>query len=76
MFLQNCLRVPGYPKIFNFGYPVPEITDNAQPYINHARSAGSNDHQNFIGNAMTTLFFEDLCNKLESSGLKEGIWVK
>ena len=29
--LQNCLRVPGYPKISNFGYPVPEITENAQP---------------------------------------------
>ena len=21
MFLQNCLRVPGYPKMSNFGYP-------------------------------------------------------
>ena len=31
VFLQNCLRVPGYPKISNFGYPVPEITKNAQP---------------------------------------------
>ena len=29
MFLQNCLRVLGYLKISNFGYPVPEITDNA-----------------------------------------------
>ena len=28
---QNCLRVPGYPKISNFGSPVPEITENAQP---------------------------------------------
>ena len=27
VFLQNCLRVAGYPKISNFGYPVPEITD-------------------------------------------------
>ena len=31
MVLQNCLRVPGYPKISNFRYPVPEITENAQP---------------------------------------------
>ena len=31
MFLQNCLRVPGYPKISNFEYPVHEITENAQP---------------------------------------------
>ena len=29
VFLQNCLRVTGYPKISNFGYPVPEITENA-----------------------------------------------
>ena len=28
VFLQNYLRVPRYPKIANFGYPVPE---NAQP---------------------------------------------
>ena len=26
-----ALRVPGYPKISNFGYPVPEITENAKP---------------------------------------------
>ena len=32
MCLQNCLRVPGYPKISNFKYPVPEITKNVQPY--------------------------------------------
>ena len=31
VFLQNCLGVPGYPKISNFGYPIPEITENAQP---------------------------------------------
>ena len=31
MFLQNCLRVPRYPKISNFGCPVPEITQNTQP---------------------------------------------
>ena len=24
VFLQNCLRVPGYLKITNFGYPVPK----------------------------------------------------
>ena len=30
VFLQNCLRVPGHPKISNFGYPV--ITENTQPY--------------------------------------------
>ena len=29
----NCLRVPGYPNISNFGYPVPEITENAQLYF-------------------------------------------
>ena len=29
MFFQNCLWVPGYLKISNFSYPVPE---NAQPY--------------------------------------------
>ena len=29
--LQNCLRVPEYLKISNFGYSVPEITENAQP---------------------------------------------
>ena len=28
MFLQNSLRVPRYPKISNFGYPVPKITEN------------------------------------------------
>ena len=28
-YLQNCLRVPGYPKISNFRYPVPETTENA-----------------------------------------------
>ena len=28
VFLQNCLRVPGYPKISNFRYPVTEITEN------------------------------------------------
>ena len=33
MFLQTCSRVLGYPKIYNFGYLVPEITENAQPYI-------------------------------------------
>ena len=32
VFLQNCLQVPGYPKISNFRYLVPEITENAQPY--------------------------------------------
>ena len=32
MFLHDCLRVTGYPKISNFGYPVPEITLNVQPY--------------------------------------------
>ena len=32
VFLQNCLRVSWYPKISNFGYPVTEITENAQPY--------------------------------------------
>ena len=32
LFLQNCLLVPGYPKISYFGYPVPEMTENAQPY--------------------------------------------
>ena len=26
-----CLRVPEYTRISNFGYPVPEITENAQP---------------------------------------------
>ena len=26
MFLQNCLRVPGY-LISNFGYPVAEINE-------------------------------------------------
>ena len=31
MFLQNRLWVPGYPKISNFGYPVPEITDLCIP---------------------------------------------
>ena len=31
MFLQNCLRVPGFP-ISNFGYPVPEITKNAKAH--------------------------------------------
>ena len=32
VFLQNCLQVhvPGYPKISNFRYPAPEITENAQ----------------------------------------------
>ena len=29
MFLQNCLRVPGYPKMNNFSYPVPEKNENA-----------------------------------------------
>ena len=33
MFLQNCLQIPGYPKISNFGYPVPEMTENTQPYL-------------------------------------------
>ena len=33
MFLQNCLWVLRYLKISNFGYPVPKITENAQPYI-------------------------------------------
>ena len=33
LFLQNCLRVPGYPKISNFGYPVPEKTENTQPFV-------------------------------------------
>ena len=33
MFLQNCLRIRGYSKIFNFGYPVPEITENTHPYL-------------------------------------------
>ena len=28
MFLQNCFRSPGYPKIFNFVYPVLEISNN------------------------------------------------
>ena len=28
-FYPNKLRVPGYPKISNFGYPGPEITENA-----------------------------------------------
>ena len=32
-FLQNCLQVPGYPKISNFGYPLPEITENTQPKV-------------------------------------------
>ena len=31
MFLQYCLQVSGYPKIYNSGYLVPEITENAQP---------------------------------------------
>ena len=25
VFLQNCLRVSGYLKISNFGYPVPDF---------------------------------------------------
>ena len=29
VFLQNCLRVPRYPKISNFRYSVSEITKNA-----------------------------------------------
>ena len=37
MFLQNCLQVPGYPKISNFGYPVPKITKNVQPYFKLVR---------------------------------------
>ena len=32
--LTKKLRVPRYPKISNFGYPVPEITEYAQPYSN------------------------------------------
>ena len=28
MFLQNCKKKSGYPKISNFGYLVPEITEN------------------------------------------------
>ena len=37
MFLQSCLWLPEYPKISNFGYPVPEIhvTENAQSYHIH-----------------------------------------
>ena len=27
---QQKLLVPGYPKMLNFGYPVPGITENAQ----------------------------------------------
>ena len=34
MFLQICLRVPGYPKISNSGYPVPEKNENSQVTIN------------------------------------------
>ena len=32
VFLQNCLQVPGYPKISNFRCPVPKTTENAQRY--------------------------------------------
>ena len=39
----NCLRVPGYPKIFNFGYPVPEIIENAQPYVEVNKSTNNTD---------------------------------
>ena len=31
MFLPKKIRVPGYTKISNFGFLVPEITENAQP---------------------------------------------
>ena len=31
-FYKIVLRVPGYPNIYNFGYPVLKITENAQPY--------------------------------------------
>ena len=36
-----CLRVPRYSKISNFGYPVPEITKNVQPY--HSKTALRSD---------------------------------
>ena len=39
----NCLRVPGYPKISNFGYPVPEITENAQH--SHLKQKGQFQNQ-------------------------------
>ena len=32
-FTKDFLRVPGYPNISNFGYPVPVITKNSQSYI-------------------------------------------
>ena len=31
VFMCFYKTVYGYPKISNFGYPVPEITENAQP---------------------------------------------
>ena len=34
----------------------------------HFPRAGSNDHRKPIGNALTTLFFKDSRNKLESLG--------
>ena len=30
-FFILILQVSGYPKISDFGYPVPEITENVQP---------------------------------------------
>ena len=31
-FTKLFIAYPRYPKISNFGYPVPEITENAQPW--------------------------------------------
>ena len=44
--------------------------------INHAHfvRAGSNDQQKPIGNALPTLFFEDLRKKLERLGLAFNMW--
>ena len=38
-------------------------------------SAGSKDHWNPTGNALTTLFFKDLRKKLESSGITFNVCV-
>ena len=32
LYIWEYLLVPEYPKMSNFGYLVPKITENAQPY--------------------------------------------
>ena len=48
MLLQNCLRVPRYPKISNFGFPVPEITRDAQPQEKKTGRKWKIDRQNSL----------------------------